>query len=168
LGLAKTLRDQGNATEALAYYARAQVVLEGVLRKVPDLDYAKEYLQQTRVGRAYTLARMGKDREATDEARELAKQVLIGSLSYELAAVYALAADHVRDDMTIPAPQRRRLENDWVEQALGVLKRARDGGFVASLRTVEELQTARVVDALRGRPEFQEFLKALKPGKPGT
>jgi serine/threonine-protein kinase len=91
------IRDQGDATGALEWLARAIRTLEGARRQSPENDNARGFLSAAHRERARTLVALGRHAEALpdqDRAVELAQPLLRPHMRVQRALTRARLGDH--------------------------------------------------------------------------
>jgi hypothetical protein len=127
-----------------------------------DWDRAVELSTPTerprmQVARARCRARVGNVTAAVAEAAALAEEPKAsGSLLYNVACVYALAA-----------AQEDRQREVYAGQALALLRRARAAGFFKDPAKVAHLKQDTDLAPLRPREDFQKFVAELEaPAQP--
>jgi non-specific serine/threonine protein kinase/serine/threonine-protein kinase len=142
---------------ALKGLGRRDEAVEEVGRDLDSLESSPLSADARRLARlsdAVQLARLG----ATDRAVALARREAEGkpppsaAANYDIACVYAVAADALRDD---PAQAAR-----YVDRALASLGRAIDGGF----RDPKHMAVDPDLAYLQPRPEFRALLDRISPG----
>jgi WD40 repeat protein/tetratricopeptide (TPR) repeat protein len=123
-----------------------------------------------RVARAATLVRAGEHARATAEADALAASLPMNAPNvtqevvnhrYSLARVHGRAVTVVREDEKLPAEERNRLADKYAARALQLLQQAEAAGYFRTPGTSERLGRDKDFDAVRERPEFQQFVEKL-------
>jgi eukaryotic-like serine/threonine-protein kinase len=179
------LADGRESDAALPYYDRAVSVLERLLAREPRFPRCRLFLRNACWGRARVLDRLARPGDAARDwarAAELdagperprlrANQALALARAADHAAAVALALELVRAP---DAPGDRLydaacvcalaaaavadgddLRGRYAAQAVELLRRSR-----ANSRSAETLGRDEALAALRGRPEFQQFLREL-------
>jgi eukaryotic-like serine/threonine-protein kinase len=107
---------------------------------------------------ARNLLNVGKTTEAARTADELDPQQSgwTGTVAYDVGCVFALLAGGAEGSV----------REEYVGKAMTWLKKAHELGFPPTAQQVEYIRTKDVdMKAIRGRPEFQEWIKTLKPAK---
>ena len=90
--------------------------------------------------------------------------LMLASIFYNLARVNALAASAVRQDVLLEANDRDRLADQYAVRSLELLGHAREAGFFQVREKREKLSGESDLEALRGRPDYQAFVRGL-PGR---
>jgi serine/threonine protein kinase/tetratricopeptide (TPR) repeat protein len=160
---AKALRKLGRRPEALADYREAVTHQRAVLEKAPQLIQCRQALS----AHYFDLAATYRELDLPDEAAAVTldrKQLWPahpGEL-YNVACEFALCIPLVGKNEASVSPGQQAQRERYAGRAVEALRSAIAAGFkdVAQLRKDPDL------DALRGRPDFQELLVALgqKPG----
>jgi hypothetical protein len=108
------------------------------------------------VARARCRAQVGNVTDAVAEAAAVAEDPKVsGSLLYNVACVYALAA-----------AQEDRQREVYAGRALALLRRARATGFFKERREIELLTNDADLDGLRPRDDFRAFVAELEAAAP--
>jgi tetratricopeptide (TPR) repeat protein len=107
-----------------------------------------------RLQRAVTLAHAGDHARAVAEADDLTRDdKTSGATLYDAACVYGLS---------VPAAQDAPLKERYAGQALALLRRAQAAGLFNDAAQVEHLQKDDDLAALRGRADFQQFVRDVQ------
>jgi len=159
---ARVLEGDKNYTEAVKASGRTLGLYDEILRDFPVFrDPKTVWFRAQRAGalipHAALLARVGKTAEAERLAAEAEKSgFLAGSSAYNLACLFALlssAADGAAKDAR-------------AAKAMSWLKRAAASGYPANASQVEHIREKdEDLAPIRSRPEFQAWVKTLKPAK---
>jgi tetratricopeptide (TPR) repeat protein/tRNA A-37 threonylcarbamoyl transferase component Bud32 len=97
---------------------------------------------------------------AAAAAEELSKQAPRddGYLAVAAARVFARCAAASRLDKKRPASEREQLAGQYADRAMQLLRQASDGGLFARRTMLSGLKTCSDFEALRSRPDFQQFV----------
>ena len=164
LSLGRVLRAELKVAEAVKATGRAVELYDEMLREFPVFKEAARsawFLQQRQgavIQHALNLIAAGRPADATGlaTAAETGPPVPTGVQAYNLACVYALLAGTAEGSA----------RESHVAQAMTWLKRAARSGYPATATAIEHVRTRDDdLNALRDRPEFREWLAALKPAK---
>lgn len=85
---------------------------------------------------------------------------------FNAACAYAQACLAVGKDQTIALEERRRLEGDYRQKAMGMLDIAKQGGFFQSDENRQLLSMDEDLEPIRGSAEFKTFLESLTKSPP--
>jgi tetratricopeptide (TPR) repeat protein len=149
-GRAASLTALGRYREALADWDRALELDDGSAR------------QFIRLGRALALAHAGQHDRAMAEVQDLAQdKARTATDLYNLACAAALAADSARQDGRLSPPTREKLAEQNAGRVVELLKQAHAAGFFKDYANAELLKTAKDLDPLRARADFQQLAAAV-------
>ncbi len=162
-GLGNLASDGGQPTKAMEWYARATAALEGALQKLgPDPD-ARQYLRDTRLGRAIARAQLGQHAEATAEAEELLKADSAhadppdGGFYFDASRVFARSAAKVED---------AGLAERCAVRAVALLQQGQAAAYFENPAHLQRLQGEKDFDSLRSRADFKKFLAEVEAKAP--
>jgi tetratricopeptide (TPR) repeat protein len=162
LGYAQLLEADKNFADAAKATGRATELYDEMFRDFPVFQEPKTvwFRQQrtiARVAHGLNLARSGKQSDAERIAKELDKPTGIGGMNaYNLACLFAVLA----------GSSEGPTQDAHAAKAMTYLKRAAQTGYPATERDVTHIREKdNDLAAIRPRPEFQEWVKALKPSK---
>ncbi|HLJ93094.1 MAG TPA: serine/threonine-protein kinase [Gemmataceae bacterium] len=100
---------------------------------------------------------------ATAEAEDLLKaKILKANQLYNLAFVFALAAEAGREDTKLSQSERVRVGDRCAARAVELLRKAHAAGYFRNPAAVAQLHTAKQLMVLRSRPDFQQLVKELE------
>jgi WD40 repeat protein/serine/threonine protein kinase len=136
----------------------------------PPLDRVHALEADRRVRHAHDLVMGGQYREAVAEAEAAAESDHAGSTAiYNAACVLSLASAAAQRDESLDEGDRQRDSARFAERAMALLMRSDSMGFFKDVRNVDHIQVDTDFDPLRGRDDFREFLRRLRPpaDKPG-
>jgi len=162
LAYARTLEADKNYAEAVKATGRATELYDEMFRDFPVFQDPKTaWFRQQRIGallaHGTNLLRVGKRADAERIAADLDKPTGIGGMNaYNLACLFALLA----------ASSDGPAKEAHAGKAMTYLKRGALTGYPATERDVNHIREKDDdLAALRSRPEFQEWVKTLKPSK---
>jgi tetratricopeptide (TPR) repeat protein len=122
-----------------------------------------ERLDQLRLLRAGTLARLGEHGPATDEAAKQAEKFpKMGGRLLDAARVYSLSAAAARRDDKLPPAERETLAEQYAARAVQLLRRAHAAGYLNNPARVEQLKKDPEFEPLRARDDFRKLLADLE------
>jgi serine/threonine-protein kinase len=151
LGRREVLQQLSRYPEALPACERALALDNGQLR------------DQLRIDCAALRARLGQHIQATAEANTLAEQKsLPPALVYDVACVYALAAQAASTDDQPATPDRAQRIEDYARRAGALLAQAQAAGFFKSPARIDHLKKDPDLDSLRMRADYQRLLSELE------
>jgi tetratricopeptide (TPR) repeat protein len=115
-----------------------------------------------RVRQALALFHAGDHAQATQQAEQLAALPnLNGAALYDLACVYALAAQATAGAAERPLPEREQRAETYARQSLNVLERAQQAGHFREQKRIEDLKKDPDLAFLRSRDDFHRWLAGL-------
>jgi tetratricopeptide (TPR) repeat protein len=164
VGLAHLLREQreGKALEeARALCTRAVAELNDCLRLAPQAPDARECLADAHWEQAFLLALTKDFDRALADAQTLAQTAprSPGENSKNLASTFALASEGAA---RYAEPTRRQeLAERYADQALSLLRKARQEGYFQNPEAVGDLRREGDLKALRNRLAFLQLLQEL-------
>lgn len=162
--LVKLLCNRASVLERLKHHERALADWEGALKFASE-DRRTEF----RLARACSLARLGRCRDAVEEASDIAKaKSLASGEHYKLACIWSLAAAAVQRDENVPPQNQTKLVAQYSRQALDCLTKAKGLHYFDDGANVEHMQKNPDLDPLRNRNDFCDFVSTLRSatGKP--
>jgi tetratricopeptide (TPR) repeat protein len=112
------------------------------------------------------LARTGEHAKAVVEAQALTSPAWVNVfLLRDAAGVFAVSSTAALGDSRLPESERRKLAQQYADQAVDCLKKARAAGYFSydEAARIEGLRTDMNLDALRQRPDFQELIRSFHP-----
>jgi hypothetical protein len=99
---------------------------------------------------------------AAAEAERLAADPSVSDEGlFNVACVYALAAQHCDQDARLNADEQKMLAEHCAAQAVAVVKTLLDKGYFKDRTHAEALQTDEDLRVLREREDFQRMMKEL-------
>ena len=108
-----------------------------------------------RTHRALTLARLGQHAEARAEVASVARSSAVGGeILYQGARVYALSAA-----AALHEAERAVLAERYARQAVALLARCRQAGYLKGAAAVEALQKQPDFEPLRSRADYRKLLE---------
>lgn len=150
---ARILDEQGRKDEAIEAWDQA-------------IDFARgtPYFGNFQLTRIGTLARHGD---------YLAAQAALGdllgnkppppALFYDVACIHALCARAALVDATMPTEEREARANEFAQQAVELLRKAREAGFFLDPNQRTNFARDPDLDPLRDRPDFQDLARRINP-----
>jgi serine/threonine-protein kinase len=155
------LVEHGNRPEAaLAWYDKSIALQEPILAKEPKLVAARTGLRDAQSGKARTLARLGRQTDATALAEPLAADTdLDPEQLFKFACTYAILSTKVE-------PRGAR-SSEYAARAVALLQRARASGYFRepdASRLLEDDDLA----ALRTRDDFKHLLSQVRRASGAT
>jgi hypothetical protein len=136
---------------------------------VADCNYLADFYQRTDRPReaeqayrdaliaATRLARLRQHAKAADEAREVTSRTATSETLYEVARVYALAAEAAAHDTQLPQAAQSERAAEYAGKAVEQLRRAYQAGYFKERRQVEDLKKHPDLEILRSRQDFQKL-----------
>ncbi len=162
MALLDALRGRAATWTALGRHANALADYDRVLTLCDEPDR-----NQVRLWRANTLVRHGDHARAVAEAEELAaRKPIAGSTYYDLACLYSLIAAAVSADTGLPMPERNDRAERHAARAVALLAKSHEAGYLKQARAAAHMMEDKDLAPLRGRADYQEFLRALKTKGP--
>jgi serine/threonine-protein kinase len=138
--------------DAIADFDRAAALATGP---------GREMMQTQRAG---ALARMGQHAQAVAEAERMASQPgAAPGVLYNVACVYALAAEAVQLDAELTVVERARLTERYAVRSLELLTQLHAAGFFKGRAMVEQLHQDHDLDAVRSRADLKRLIEQLQP-----
>jgi serine/threonine-protein kinase len=152
----------------LAYQGRARA-LSRLERQAEALQDWEQVLSlsddrtrdEARAGRAASLAYLGQHGRALAEVKGLKGQAR-DETDYHSACVYSLASAATRQNSELTEGDRCRLAEQYADQALALLIRARKAGYFKLVDNHDRLRQERALDPLRSREAFQKLQAELE------
>jgi serine/threonine-protein kinase len=115
---------------------------------------------------AWALAKAGDHGEALRQAKQLdALPGLTEGDRYDLACVYAVAAQAAAQDGARPLPERTKSAEQSAQSAVARLRRAAAGGYFREPSALADLDRDSDLAFLREREDYRRFRGELKPVK---
>lgn len=159
---------QGRLAESHA--ARAQLFAEFDRHKEAVLDWRsaqahapEEMRLWLEVGLALSLAHLGDRVRAAELAATRVRQPDLDPRSaYDLARVYGLCSGLAAADETVPPAERRKLADDYAEEAVGLLTRVHRAGIFRSSANAARFLSEQDFAPLRGRGDFQRLSEDIE------
>jgi tetratricopeptide (TPR) repeat protein/predicted Ser/Thr protein kinase len=153
--------------QAYSGHARALTRLQRHAEALPDWKQALELdpwpkQDRYRVARALAWSHVGEHARAAAEAKKLAAQKKPSGELYDLASIYALAAAAPRREAQPPTAGDESPAESHAASAVQLLRRAHDAGYFKTPARLAQLKEDIDFDALRGRTDFQQFVRALE------
>lgn len=124
----------------------------------------KQHLEQSyQLDRLALLAQSQDYRQAVREANELVLTPTVTPvMTYDIACIYALAADSVKADESLAARQRSELRNQLVKQSLITLEAARSRGYFQSEEQQRLLFSDPHLNPIRSDSAFTQFVSLVQ------
>jgi serine/threonine-protein kinase len=153
----------GEFITALKSYDRGVAVLAPLVLKHPGDAALQTSLIDLRLGRAGTLAYLGKHQEATGDAALVAEEKsLTGQNLYNLSCALSVASTAARKDEKLSSSERERRSDLYAARAVAVLARAHAAGFFIVRGPAEWMKKDKDLDPLRARTDFKQLLADIE------
>lgn len=154
--------------EAYGGRARSLTNLELHSEALADWDRSLEWVKKssspsTRLGRAATLAHLGRYREALEEVEQLTSHNRESQISLvDAARVFAAAARPVSADPTLEPEERHSRAEALAERAMDFLTRGCRSGEIGPRSDIVPLRIDLDFEILRSRADFRALLQKLE------
>jgi tetratricopeptide (TPR) repeat protein len=187
--LANIVRDQGEPLKALAWYDKANALLDAIVKQDPGAPNAGSFLRNTCWDRANALGQVGRHAAAIkdwqraiqlDEGKERSSlQLFLATAQMEvrLKAIrkpakpaatadlyYEAALVHAQAVTAAAKSSDPGLQQQYATRALGLLKQARSAGFFRDRQRIDKLKKDSAFSPLRERAEFKQLLEGVEAG----
>ncbi len=163
--LARFVQADKRPAEAARAIRRALELIDGVIRDYPDFNSRSkgDWLRVMRQGLVANLASTSLDAGDAEAAARAAAEIdpalsaWAATDAYNVGCVFARLLKVTTDKST---------QDEYAAKAMTLLKKAAATGYPGTPEQVEHIRTKDDdLKALRGRPEFQEWVQTLKPAK---
>jgi serine/threonine protein kinase/tetratricopeptide (TPR) repeat protein len=131
---------------------------------IADLAIDERPRRLGQLGQILALVHAGDYADAVAHSKSLEEQAEQDSeFAYNLACLYSLSTAAAESDTTIEEGERDDLAKEYAAHAVALLRRAQASGMFKEPAMIEQLTQDPDLAALRGREEFESFLRELKP-----
>jgi tetratricopeptide (TPR) repeat protein len=151
MALGKAWRAQDKPRQTAEAFQQSLALWKGLVKQFPDDTHYRMALAGTR-------AEMGDHAEAAREAEDLIKRIPDRAVGcYQAACIVSVCVSAVAKDTDLPEAQRLKLEQQYRERALAMLRDAVKEGF----RGRDLLRKDPDLEPLRAHADFQKLLSEL-------
>jgi tetratricopeptide (TPR) repeat protein len=140
-------------------FGRHEEALADIQRAVRLED--KSAANALHIVRACILARQGKHAEAVAALKSLLTPEYSSDDQYNAVCLYALAAAAHRD-AELQESERRKLSQEYLDQAMSFLDRARKASHFQTLPNRHDVRTNPDLESLRSREDFKKLVTELE------
>jgi serine/threonine-protein kinase len=171
---AEMYESRGQLAQAEEAYSKAVAVRRKIVEK-----YAKSLIYVDRLAHTYMAlgkiqAHAGRGEAVRESIREALRMIekragdreTYGKMLGELAGANAQAAATVARGSR-PLPEREKDAEMLARQAVALLERAREAGWFKEWKNIAEVKKRADLEFLRGRDDFQLWLRRLEAGEKG-
>jgi tetratricopeptide (TPR) repeat protein len=157
--LARFENGRGRTQAVLSWCDKGIQTLQRVTVREPRHSKARWTLNDLRIGRAVSLARLGDYAASAKGADEMAREEGLTPVSvFNVACVYARCSEAAGKDTNLSPAGRVQLQERYAGRAMDSLRLAVARGF----KTVPAIESEPDLDTLRQREDFQKLLRALE------